>query len=147
MVNSIVVVFFYRLQPITTDLISKLHEKSLALTLFSKLCQCRSLPKLPKASRTHVTSKDKQMQVVLLLLLILWPKSSFFLYSFLPSSSNTFHLLMWTFVSKFLIFSIFQNRLIDETIVDNLASLECTTPEDVEFQKLKPTLDAMTDCQ
>ncbi len=53
MVNSIVVVFFYRLQPITTDLISKMHEKSLALTLFSKLCQCKGPPKLPKTSLTH----------------------------------------------------------------------------------------------
>ena len=58
MVNSIVVVFFYRLQPITTDLISKMHEKSLALTLFSKLCQCRDSPKLPKTSLIYV--KERQ---------------------------------------------------------------------------------------
>ena len=58
MVNLMVVVFFYRLQPITTNLISKLHEKSLALTLFSKLCQCRGLPKLPKTSLTHVTERQ-----------------------------------------------------------------------------------------
>ena len=37
-----------------TDLISKMHEKSLALTLFRKLCQCRGPPKLPKTSPTHV---------------------------------------------------------------------------------------------
>ena len=53
MVNSIVAVFFYRLQLITTDLSSKMHEKSLALTLFSKLCKCRGPPKLPKTSLTH----------------------------------------------------------------------------------------------
>ena len=58
MVNSIVVVFFYRLQPITTDLISKMHEKSLALTLFSKLCQCRGLPKLPENCLTHETERQ-----------------------------------------------------------------------------------------
>ncbi len=61
MVNSIVVVFFYQLQPITTDLISKMHEKSLgigALTLFSKLCQCRGPPKLPKTSLTHETERQ-----------------------------------------------------------------------------------------
>ncbi len=41
MVNSILVVFFYLLQPITTDLIFKNYwKKSLAPTLFSKLCQC-----------------------------------------------------------------------------------------------------------
>ncbi len=71
MVNSIVVVFFYRLQPITTDLISKMHEKSLSLTLFSKLCQCSGPPKLPKTSLTHETERQtdaggRWMQV-------LWP--------------------------------------------------------------------------
>ncbi len=58
MVNSIVVVFFYRPQPITTDLISKMHEKSLALTLFSKLCQCKGQPKLPKTSLAHETERQ-----------------------------------------------------------------------------------------
>ncbi len=50
-----VVVFFYRLQPITTNVISKLHEKSLKLTLLSKLCQCRVLP---KTNLTHVTVRQ-----------------------------------------------------------------------------------------
>ncbi len=55
MVNSIIAVFFYRLQSITTDLISKLHEKS---PLFSKLCQCRGPPKLPKTSLTDATERQ-----------------------------------------------------------------------------------------
>ncbi len=58
MANSIVVVFFYQLQPVTVDLISKMHEQSLALALFSKLCQCRGLPKLPKTSLTHETERQ-----------------------------------------------------------------------------------------
>ncbi len=58
MVNSIVVMIFYRLQPITTDLISKLHEKSLALALVSKFCQRRGPPKLPKTSQTHETERQ-----------------------------------------------------------------------------------------
>ena len=62
-VNSIVVMFFYRLQPITTNLvILKLHEKSLALTTpFSNLCQCRGLPKLPKTSLTHKTERQTEI--------------------------------------------------------------------------------------
>ena len=58
MANSIVEVFFYRPQSNTTDLISKMHEKSLALTVFSKLCQCRGLPNLPKTSLTHETKRQ-----------------------------------------------------------------------------------------
>ena len=57
-VNSIVVVLFYRLQPITTALISKLHKKSLALTLFNKLCLCRGQSKLTKTSLTHDTERQ-----------------------------------------------------------------------------------------
>ena len=60
MMNSLVVVFIYRLQPITTDQISKMHEKSRALALFSKLCQCRGLPKLPKTSLTHETERQTE---------------------------------------------------------------------------------------
>ncbi len=37
------------------DLISKMHENSRALTLFSDLFQCRGPPKLPKTSLTHET--------------------------------------------------------------------------------------------
>ncbi len=58
MVYSILVVLLYRLQPITTDPISKMHEKSLARILFSQLCQCRRLPKLPKSSLTRVTERQ-----------------------------------------------------------------------------------------
>ncbi len=58
MVNSIVVLFFYRLQPITTDLISKMHEKSVALTLFSILCHRKGPPKVPKTSLTHETERQ-----------------------------------------------------------------------------------------
>ncbi len=56
--NSVIAVFFYRQQPISTDQISKMHEKSHALTLLSKLCQSRGLPKLPKASLTHITERQ-----------------------------------------------------------------------------------------
>ena len=72
MVNSIVAVFFYQLQPITTNLISNLHEKSLALTLFSKLWQYRGLPKLPKTSLTHVTERQTDAGGATITSYILW---------------------------------------------------------------------------
>ena len=55
MANSIVVVFFYRLQPITTDLISKMHEKSLhRLYLVSS---ASAELKLPKTSLTQIAER------------------------------------------------------------------------------------------
>ena len=37
-----------------------MNEKYLALTLFSKLCQCRGPPKLPKTSLTHETERQTE---------------------------------------------------------------------------------------